>query len=369
MENNHVTVLNINLNAIDFNFNYFKSRLKNTTKILVVVKAFGYGSSAIKVAKHLANNVDYFAVAYLDEGIALRNAGIENPILVLHPQQKNLSQIIEHCLEPNLYSNALLLSFIEIATTKNLHKYPVHLKFNTGLNRLGFGKNDIPELISIINSQQHIKVASIFSHIAASEDLNERNFTLHQISTFKTIASEFIPKLKNTPFQHMLNTSGIINYAEEAQFDMVRLGIGLYGYGNDQTETAKLKNALTLTSVISQIHTINKGESVGYNRAFKATKTLKTATIPIGHADGIPRQLGNGIGYVYINKQPAPIVGNVCMDMIMVDISSVNCQEGDTVVVYKNQQHVEDLATKSNTISYELLTAISQRVNRLLTLF
>ena len=369
MENNHVTVLNIDLNAVDFNLNYFKSKLKETTKLLVVVKAFGYGSSATKIAKHLAKKVDYFAVAYLDEGIALRNVGIENPILVLHPQKQNLEKIIEHCLEPNIYAGALLNSFIAIAKTKKLTNYPIHLKFNTGLNRLGFTKNDIPELVSTMNKQQHIEVSSIFSHIAASEDLNERNFTFQQIDLFKNISSELISKLKNTPFQHMLNTSGILNYAEEAQFDMVRLGIGLYGFGNDEKETKKLKSALQLTSVISQIHTIKKGESVGYNRAFKATKTIKTATIPIGHADGISRQLGNGIGYVFVNNQIAPIVGNVCMDMIMVDVTEINCNENDIVEVYKNQLHIEDLAKKSNTIPYELLTAISQRVNRTLTKF
>lgn len=369
MENNHVTVLNINLNAIDFNLSYFKSKLKNTTKVLVVVKAFGYGSSATKIAKHLAKKVDYFAVAYLDEGIALRKAGIENPILVLHPQKQNLEKIIEHCLEPNLYSNTLLNSFIEVAKAKKLNNYPIHLKFNTGLNRLGFTQKDIPELLTTLNNQQYIEVSSIFSHIAASEDLNERDFTLQQINTFKTISSEFKSKIKNTTFQHMLNTSGVINYANEAQFDMVRLGIGLYGFGNDKKETQKLKNALKLTSVISQIHTINKGESVGYNRAYKATKNIKTATIPIGHADGISRQLGKGIGYVFINNQIAPIVGNVCMDMLMVDVTEINCLEGDEVVVYKNQQHIVDLAQKSNTISYELLTAISQRVNRMLTKF
>lgn len=369
MENNHVTVLNININAIDLNLNYFKSKLLKSTKLLVVVKAFGYGSSATKIAKHLANKVDYFAVAYLDEGIALRKAGIENPILVLHPQKSNLEKIIENCLEPNIYSKSLLRSFIEIAKEKKLEKYPIHLKFNTGLNRLGFSKNDISYLVETLNDHHEIEVTSIFSHVAASEDLNERDFTLQQIESFKAISSELIPQLKNTPFQHMLNTSGIINYAEEAQFNMVRLGIGLYGYGNNEKETEKLENALTLTSVISQIHTIQKGESVGYNRAFKASSIIKTATIPIGHADGISRKLGNGIGYVFINDEKAPIVGNVCMDMIMVDVTNIDCKEGDTVIVYKNQQHVEDLSQKINTIPYELLTAISQRVNRSLTKF
>ncbi len=366
MENNHVTTLEIDLNAIDFNFNYFKSKLHKSTKVLVVVKAFGYGSSAIEIAKYLALKVDCFAVAYVDEGIALRKAGIEIPILVLHPQKNNLEKIIEYNLEPNLYSIPILTTFIETSKKLKLQNYPIHLKFNTGLNRLGFTKNDISEISSLINNQKTISVKSIFSHIAASEDLNEREFTLQQINTFNAISKELIHHLNNTPFKHMLNTSGILNYASEAQFDMVRLGIGLYGFGNHENETKNLKNVFQLKSIISQIHTINKGETVGYNRAFKATNTIKTATIPIGHADGISRQLGNGVGYVYINNNKAKIVGNVCMDMIMVNITDIDCNEGDEVSIYKNQQHIEILAKDINTIPYELLTAISQRVRRVL---
>ena len=366
MKNNHVTTLEIDLNAIDFNFDYFKSKLHKTTKVLIVVKAFGYGSSSVKIAKYLETKVAYFAVAYLDEGIALRNAGIKTPILVLHPQKNNFKKIIEYNLEPNIYSLALLNYFTEVAKKLNLQNYPIHLKFNTGLNRLGFTENNISEISSIVNNQETIIIQSVFSHIAASEDLNEREFTLQQITKFNTISSTLIQQLKNTPFKHMLNTSGILNYASEAQFDMVRLGIGLYGFGNEESQTKNLKNVLNLKSVISQIHTIEEGETVGYNRAFKATSTIKTATIPIGHADGVSRQLGNGIGYVYINNKKAPIVGNVCMDMIMVNISEINCSEGDEVLIYKNQQHIEALAKAINTISYELLTAISQRVRRVL---
>jgi alanine racemase len=366
MGNNHVTVLEIDLNSIEFNLNYFKSKLHKDTRILVVVKAFGYGSSSVKVAKFLESKVAYFAVAYLDEGIALRNAGIKTPILVLHPQEANIEQIIKYNLEPNIYSIKLLKAFIEKATSLCIQKYPIHIKFNTGLNRLGFNQIDILELLSVINKQSALEVTSVFSHIAASEDLNEREFTLLQINKFKAVSNEFIKHLNNIPFKHMLNTSGIINYTKEAQFDMVRLGIGLFGFGNNNIETSKLKNVLTLKSIISQINIINKGESVGYNRAFTAKSTIKTATLPIGHADGISRQLGNGVGYVYINNKKSPIVGNVCMDMIMVDVSNIKCNEGDEVVIYKNQEHIEILAKSVNTISYELLTAISQRIKRVL---
>ncbi len=365
MENNHVTALEIDLNAIAANFNYFKSKLHNSTKALVVVKAFGYGSDAVNIAKFLDSKVAYFAVAYIDEGIALRSGGITSPIIVLHPQKSNFDKIIEHRLEPNIYSLNLLRAFIETAKILLLSNYPIHLKFNTGLNRLGFSQHEVQQILPLIHNQKEIQVKSIFSHIAASEDLNERPFTLQQISAFNTISEEF-KNLSPIPLKHMLNTSGILNYATEAQFDMVRLGIGLYGFGNLASETKKLQNVLTLKSVISQIHTIKKGDTVGYNRAFKATATLKTATIPIGHADGISRHLGNGVGYIYIQNQKAHIVGNVCMDMIMVDISSIDCKEGDKVIIYKNQQHIEALALAINTIPYELLTAISQRVRRVL---
>jgi len=366
MENNHVSVLEIDLNAIDFNLQFFKSKLNPATNILVVVKAFGYGSNAVEIAKHLEPKVAYFAVAYLDEGIVLRKAGIKTPILVLHPQKANIEKILSYNLEPNIYSFNLLTAFIEKATELKLQNYPVHIKFNTGLNRLGFINKDISKIASIINNQAALKVASVFSHIAASEDLNEHTFTLQQIAIFKTNSSEFIEKLPNTPFKHMLNTSGIINYANEAQFDMVRLGIGLFGFGNEDKHTKSLKNVLTLKSVISQIHTIEKGETVGYNRAFKANSAIKTATIPIGHADGISRQFGNGKGFVYINNKKAPIVGNVCMDMIMVNITDINCFEGDDVLVYKDQFHIEALAKAIHTIPYEILTVISQRIRRLL---
>ena len=366
MENNHVTALEIDLKAIDFNLSYFKSKLHNKTKVLVVVKAFGYGSNAVEIAKYLEPKVDYFAVAYLNEGIALRNVGIETPIIVLHPQKNNLKKIIKYNLEPNIYSTNLLNSFIETAQLSGVSNYPIHIKINTGLNRLGFTKITISEISSLLNNQKDVMVKSVFSHIAASEDLNEQEFTLQQIEAFKSIAASFTNELNNTPFKHMLNTSGIINYANEAQFDMVRLGIGLLGFANEEEETKKLKNVLTLKSVISQIHTINKGETVGYNRAFKALSTIKTATIPIGHADGLSRQLGNGVGYIYVHHKKAPIVGNVCMDMIMVNVSDINCKEDDEVVIYKNQEHIESLAKEIHTISYELLTAISQRIKRIL---
>ena len=364
MENRHVTVLEIDLNAVTNNLNYFKSKLHNNTKVLAVVKAFGYGSDAIAVARSMASEVTYFGVAYTEEGIALRKAGIENPILVLHPQTANLELLPEYGLEPNIYSIALLESFITMLVSLKVEEYPIHVKINTGLNRLGFAPEALNECISLLTDQNVVSVKSVFSHIAASEDLNEKEFTLKQISPFEIAANQLSSALGIQPMRHMLNNSGVINYATTAQYDMVRIGIGLMGFGNDKKETQKLHNVLRLTSVISQIHTINAGQTIGYNRAYKAQSEMKTATIPIGHADGISRKLGNGKGYVFINGIKAPLVGNVCMDMIMVDVTEIRCMEGDVVEVYRDQEHIEDLAIAMDTIPYELLTAISQRIRR-----
>lgn len=366
MNKTHVTVLEIDSKAIIHNFHYFKSKLRPNTKFLGVVKAFAYGNEAVAIAKILEKEgADYLAVAFVDEGIALREAGINLPILVLHPQAETLHHLIPYRLEPNLYSFRVLNKFIQLLNEEEIRNYPIHIKFNTGLNRLGFHPNDVSKVISILSVSEEVYLTSLFSHLVASEDLNEREFTRKQISDFTVIANQFIEKLPTKPLLHLSNTSGTINYPE-AHFDMVRVGIGLYGFGNDADETAKLINVGTLKSKISQIHTIQPGESVGYNRAYISYETIKTATIPIGHADGIHRNLGNKVGYVTINNQKAYFLGNVCMDMIMVDVTHITCEEGDEVLIFKNQENVEDLATRSNTISYEMITGISQRIPRII---
>jgi alanine racemase len=359
------TVLEIDLKALKHNLEYIKSKINNNTKILAVVKAFGYGSDVVKVAQYLELlKVDYLAVAYVKEGVTLRDSGIATPILVLHPQPVNFEILIENCLEPNLYTPRILNEFLEIAKKKNQDDYPIHIKFNTGLNRLGFVEDDVSYITNILSTAPQVKVKSIFSHLVASEDKNEKEFTLQQIRSFTDIAKKFIRKIGYKPMLHQLNTSGILNYPE-AQFDMVRCGIGLYGFGNDPNFTKHLKLVASLKSVVSQVHLIQPNESVGYNRAYKANKFTKTATIPIGHADGIHRAFGNGNGYVTIKGKKAPIVGNVCMDMLMVNITDIDCNEGDEVVIFDNQETVNDLSQKINTISYEILTAISQRVKRI----
>ncbi|MFD0863229.1 alanine racemase [Sungkyunkwania multivorans] len=358
------TTLEIDLRALTHNFQFLKSKLQPKTKFMAVVKAFGYGSDAIEIAKHLESlEVDYFAVAYTSEGMALRDAGIETPIMVLHPLPIHFDEIIERCLEPSLYNAKTLKGFIEVAKKHAQKDYPIHIKFNTGLNRLGFWENDVEYIIEKLKATSSVKVLSILSHLAASEDLTERSFTQHQIGTFKKIASEFERKVGYEVKMHQCNTSGILNYPE-AHFDMVRSGIGLYGFGNDPKFDDHLRPIASLKSVISQIHTIEPGETVGYNRAYKAPYFQRTATIPVGHADGISRIYGNEKGWVMIKGKKAPIIGNVCMDMIMVNITDIDCKEGDEVVIFGKGSSANALAENAGTISYELITSVSQRVKR-----
>ena len=364
--NNHVTFLEINGNALLHNLNYFKQKLRPETKILAVVKAFGYGSDGVQVAKFLGDKVDYFAVAYTAEGIALRKANIQKPILVLHPQVPNLQSIIDFKLEPNLYSFKIFNAFLDLTDKNSLQNYPIQIKFNTGLNRLGFCHTDTPKIINSLKGTTLVKVQYLFSHLAASEDKEEEKFTTTQIDDFTKIGEQFYNNLGYKPMLHILNTSGVVNYPK-AQFNMVRIGIGLYGFGNTKKETALLKNTHNLKSIISQIHTIEKGETVGYNRAFTANKQSKTATIPIGHADGLSRKLGNKKGFVLINNKKAPIVGNVCMDMIMVDVTEIDCTEGQEVIIFNTQEMIQHIADVSETICYETLTGISHRITKTLS--
>ncbi|MEO0526524.1 MAG: alanine racemase [Bacteroidota bacterium] len=358
------TILEINLNALAHNYRHLKSKLAPTTQFLGVVKAFAYGSDSAKIARKLERlGIDYFAVAYVKEGVVLRDAGITSPILVLHPQPVNFDVLIDRCLEPSLYAKKILAQFLETAKQHKQENYPVHIKFNTGLNRLGFGENDIDHIIGKLDDRKEIKVRSIFSHLAASEDPNEAEFTGIQIGNFKRIAIEFRKKLGYDFDRHLLNTSGIINYPE-AQFDMVRSGIGLYGFGNEAKIDAQLRPVATLKTIISQVHRIEPHETVGYNRAFTSDIPRITATLPLGHADGIGRQYGNGRASVSINGKMVPIIGNVCMDMIMIDVTEVDCKEGDEVIIFGQNHSAEAFASKAQTISYELLTGISQRVKR-----
>ncbi|UOK43347.1 MULTISPECIES: bifunctional UDP-N-acetylmuramoyl-tripeptide:D-alanyl-D-alanine ligase/alanine racemase [Flavobacterium] len=363
-EKTHETVLEINLNAISHNLNFYKSKLKPTTKMMVMVKAFGYGSGSFEIAKLLAHHkVDYLGVAFADEGIALRNSGITMPIIVMNPENSAFAAMVAYNLEPEIYSVSVLKKFILLAQQKNLSNYPIHLKLDTGMHRLGFEEKDLDELVGLLKNNNFVLVKSIFSHFSASDDLQYKDFTLFQIRTFDSMSQKIMSELSISPIRHILNTSGIYNFSEY-QFDMVRLGIGLYGVGNDSEEMKHLENIGTLKTIILQIKDVAVGESVGYSRKFMATKPTRTATIPIGYADGIPRSWGNEKGYVIVNRQKARIVGNICMDMLMIDVTDIDCREGDTAIVFGKSPRVTELAEVVGTIPYEILTSISHRVKR-----
>ena len=364
-EKTHQTVLEINLNAITHNLNYYKSKLRPTTKIMVMIKAFGYGSGSFEIAKLLEyHKVDYLGVAFTDEGIQLRNSNISLPVIVMNPEPSSFTGLISHCLEPEIYSLKELQLFKKQLEKLERKNYPIHIKLDTGMHRLGFEEKDLYELTDYLNqNKEFFEVKSIFSHLSGSDSEKFRDFTLHQFEVFKKLSDFVKKKLKINPVCHISNTSGISNYPE-LQMDMVRLGIGLYGISNNENETKYLENVGTLKSVILQIKEIEKGESVGYSRSFVAEKPTRTATIPIGYADGVPRALSNGKGYVLINNQKVPIIGVVCMDMIMVDVTDINCNEGDSVIIFGENPKVTEIAKAVNTIPYEILAGISHRVKR-----
>lgn len=364
-EKTHETVLEINLNALSHNLSFYKSKLKPKTKLMVMVKAFGYGNGGFEIAKLLEHHkVDYLGVAFADEGISLKNDGIQLPIMVLNPESTSFSAIIQHQLEPEIYSIKGMKAFLKIAEQKKLKKYPIHIKLDTGMHRLGFEEEQLTELLATLKENQTVVVKSILSHMATSDHLEHHEFALYQIALFEKMSSLIMTELKTKPIRHILNTSGISNFPK-AQYDMVRLGIGLYGISNDPEEQPNLENVGTLKSIISQIRTIDAGESVGYGRRFMATKTTKVATIPIGYADGISRHWGNGMGYVIIHNQKASIIGSICMDMLMLDVTDISCFEGDPVIIFGTSPTIIEMAEKLQTIPYEILTSISQRVKRI----
>ena len=363
-EKTHETVLEINLNAISYNLNFFKSKLAPKVKMMVMVKAFGYGNGGLEIAKLLEHHkVDYLGVAFADEGISLKNGGIKLPIMVLNPENTSFSAIIQHKLEPEIYCLKGLHAFLKIAKQKNLQQFPIHIKVDTGMHRLGFEENTIDELIATLKGEETVKVQSILSHLATSDDLEHPGFAMQQIQLFEKLSTKIMDELEINPIRHILNTSGISNFPD-AQYNMVRLGIGLYGVSNDPAEQKFLEHVGTLKSVISQTRTIAAGESVGYGRKFIADKPTRVATIPIGYADGISRGWGNGVGFVIIKDKKAKILGSVCMDMLMVDVTEIDCTEGDAVIIFGEKPTVSYIAKKLNTIPYEVLTSISQRVKR-----
>jgi len=296
--------------------------------------------------------------------VELRKAGIKIPIIVMNPEPSTFSTLVAYHLEPEIYSLTELKRFADEVKRSENYQYPVHLKLNTGMNRLGFKQDDLPELTDYLKNTHYISVQSIFSHLAASDDNSQKDFTLQQIKQFDDWSKQLITNLDIQPIRHILNTSGIYNFSAY-QFDMVRLGIGLYGVGNHPEENQKLRNVAKLKTVILQINEIENGESVGYGRKFMTDKFRRIATIPIGYADGIRRSYGNEKGCVFVHGQRAKIVGNICMDMLMIDVTDIPATEGDEVVLFDENLRITEIAELWETIPYEVMTSISQRVKRI----
>ncbi len=355
----HGTVLEIDLNALTYNLNHYRQMLPSATKIMVMVKAFAYGSGSQEVAHLLQyQGVDYLGVAYADEGITLRRDGIELPIMVMNPAPETFDQLLEHQLEPEIYSWELFVAYQRFCQQEN-RAMPIHLKIDTGMHRLGF---ELGQLEDFINQFQAfpLEVASIFSHLAASDDPNQKEFTGYQAATFIGAVEQLQAALNIRPLKHLLNSSGIVHYPEYTM-DMVRLGVGLYGVG---PKSLGLQNISTLKTTISQIKQLKKGETIGYGRAGHAQSDMTMATIAIGYADGYNRRNSNGVGKVLVREKLAPVVGNVCMDMTMIDISGIEAEVGEEVVIFNQDRTIDQIADDIGTIPYEILTQVSDRVKR-----
>jgi Alr-MurF fusion protein len=363
----HETVLEINLESIVHNLNYFKTKLKPGTKIMAMVKAFSYGSGSFEIANILQfHRLDCLAVAYADEGIELRKAGINLPIMVMNPEEQSYDAMIQYSLEPEIFSFRVLNLFDDALKRNNskLEKpFPIHIKLDTGMYRLGFEEKDINELVVRIKNNKNIVVQSVFSHLSASDEDVHDNFTREQISRFSEMSERIITYLDYPIIRHILNSAGVIRFPE-AQYEMVRLGVGLYGIGINEYEQSRLQYVSTLKTTVSQIKNVPRGASIGYSRKAIASEEMKIATIPIGYADGLSRRLGNGKGKVIINGKAAPFVGNICMDMCMVDITGINVKEGDEVIVFGPDHPITELSKDLETIPYETLTMVSRRVKR-----
>lgn len=363
-EKTHDTVFEIDMDALAYNLNAFRERLKPDVKLMVMVKAQGYGTGSVDIAQFLEfSRVDYLGVAFTDEGVELRNQGISLPIMVMNPERGSLDSLIDSRLEPEIYSFETLDRFIHhLANAEHAKKpYPIHLKIDTGMRRLGFEEGQIDELVARLNAHPEIEVASAFTHLAASDEAGKDGFTLRQLDHYRQAADRLQAGIGYGFVRHALNSAGILRFPEE-QMDMVRLGIGLYGIS--AIDDLALKCVGRLKTIISQIKEVPAGESVGYGRAFVSNETTKIATIPVGYADGLFRSLGRGVGQVNIGGKLAPIVGNVCMDMCMIDVTGISCQPGDEVEVFGDNPSITDLAHAANTIPYEILASISSRVKR-----
>ena len=359
----HETILEVNLDALVSNLNYYKSYLKPDTKVVCMVKAFGYGAGSYEIAKTLQDRgADYLAVAVADEGAELRKAGITMPIIVMNPEMSSFRTLFSYRLEPEIYSFNLLNALLAEGEKLGVSGYPIHIKIDSGMHRLGFTENQVDELASLLQSQIVLMARSVFSHFAGSDETQHDAYTLQQIATFNRCADKIQAASKHKVMRHLLNTAGITRFSEH-QLDMVRLGIGLYGV-SPIDENQGLRPVSTLKTTILQIHEYEAGETIGYGRHGVLTRRSRIAAIPIGYADGLDRHLGNGNCEVLVNGHRAPIIGNICMDICMIDVTDVACNEGDRVEIFGENLPVQELAKRLDTIPYEVLTSISNRVKR-----
>jgi len=358
----HRTVLEINLEALQNNLNYFRSLLKPQTKVLVMVKAFSYGSGSYEIAQFLEHQrIDYLGVAFTDEGVALRKAGVNLPIIVMNPEEGSFESIVNYQLEPEIFSFSSMEKFHKVLEHNYRNPYPIHIKIDTGMKRLGFDAEDANKIIEALQQYKYLEPRSVFSHLVASDEPVHKEFSLNQIDKFQKASDKIISHCKKPILRHILNSGGI-EYFPQAQFEMVRLGIGLYGISSKNE--GKMQNISTLKSHISQIRWVKKEETIGYGRKGLLTRDSKIAILPIGYADGLNRKLSNGLGRVMVNGKQAPIVGNVCMDMCMIDITDIEAVEGNEVIIFGQEIPITELAKKIGTIPYEILTSVSQRVKR-----
>jgi alanine racemase len=358
----HETLIEIDLNLVKKNLDYFKSKINPNTKIMAMVKAFSYGNGYLEIASLLEHNrIDYLAVAFADEGVDLREGGIKTPIMVMNTNLASVQTMIEYMLEPEIYSINILKNLIIELESKNIRDFPIHIKVDTGMHRLGLTEFDIEEFCRIINKTNSVSIKSVFSHLAGSEDQGLDYFTKQQVELFLSIYKKISQAANSLPDRHILNSNGIIRFPEY-DFEMVRLGIGLYGLIPELEDN--ISQVSTFKSIVSQIHNVKKGESISYNRSGRVNKNSVIATIPVGYADGIDRRLGNGNWYFMINSKKAYTIGNICMDMCMIDITGIEAKEGDNVIVFGNDNSVCKMAEILATIPYEIITGISQRVKR-----
>ena len=367
-EKAHETILEINLNNLVKNMNYYRSKLKSGTKLMVMVKAFAYGSGNFEVSNVLEfHHANYLTVAYADEGIELRRKGITLPIVVMTPEINTFESIIKNNLEPDIYSFrslTLLEEAIENLESPLTMPIGIHIKLDTGMHRLGFLAEDIDRLLERIKSNDNIIVKSVFSHLAGSDSQEFNDFTMKQINNFEAMSSKIVEALPYKILRHILNSAGISRFTDY-QYDMVRLGLGIYGIAPCEEDKGRLHTVISLKTTIVQIKEYEIGETIGYSRKGKIERKSRIGVVPIGYADGLKRELGNGNACFYVNGKAAPIIGNICMDMCMIDLTGIDCKEDDTAILFNEDYPVERIAEACNTIPYEILTSISQRVKRI----